>query len=441
MATVSESQKTKHTGFKLMELGTAGLKEQPFRTHGRPLVFVPYAGQEKACEFLHATYAHFSGLGLLQGPSLSGKTTLIHHFAVQQKTKSAVAVVDGAGVNTTTLLESVLRAYGYEHKFDTVNELLSMLKVFMQQQTASGQPPMLMIENVHEMNPSALRVLCDLATVRVKDKFALRIVLVSDRSVDYIVEAPAMEPMLKRLTGSFHLDPLTMDETCDYLHKKLRHGGCLNPAFVFTDDFCDELYRASGGWPGIVDRLALLAIAKAETTPIEIRHIEYPAIPESTRTSGSEKAGAKERDPVLRLTYNGEILQQFKFEDSRLLIGRSGHNDIQIQSEFVSRHHVLLVRHGNATLLMDLNSANGTYVNSWRVSNKMLAHEDTIMIGDHGIKFIHEAAPEAAAIEGAGFDDTIVRASIQDILKVADEDDTTLMPERRVTSGTPVDAP
>lgn len=418
-----------------MELGVAGLKEQPFRTHGRPLVFVTYAAQEKAYEFLHATYDHFSGLGLFQGPTLSGKTTIIRHFANQQKEKCAVAIVDGAGVNTTTLLESVLRSYGYEHKFDTVNELLCMLKVFIQQQTASGQPPLLMIENIHEMNPSGLRVLCELASVRVREKFALRLVLVSDRSIDYIVEAPAMESMLKRNPGSFHLEPLTMDETCDYLYKKMRYGGCLDPAFVFPEDICDELHRASGGWPGIVDRLALLAIAKAGTCPIKLRHVEYPAIPDSTRgrTSGeflSDMVGRRARDPVLRLTYNGEMLQELKFEGARLLIGRSEHNDLKIESRFVSRHHALLVRHGASTLLMDLNSANGTFVNSWRVSNKMLAHEDTIMIGDHGITFIHENAPPRIGLEGAGFDETIVRKTMKDLESVLVEEGTELLPKR-----------
>jgi type II secretory pathway predicted ATPase ExeA/pSer/pThr/pTyr-binding forkhead associated (FHA) protein len=429
-----------------MELGVAGLKEQPFRTHGRPLVFVHYGGQEKASDFLRATHAHNSGLGLFQGPSLSGKTTIIHQFAKQLETTCAVAVVDGAGVNTITLLESVLRDYGYGHKFDTVNELLSMLKVFIQQQTVSGQPPMLVIENIHEMNPSAMRVLCELASVRVREKFALRIVLVSDRPIDYLVEAQAMEGIKKRLTGSFHLDPLTMDETCDYLHKKMRHGGCLNPSLVFPDDICDELYRASGGWPGIVDRLALLALARAETSSIELKHIEYPTIPESTRSRVSEikPAGTGSqpaKDPVLRLTYNGEILQEFTFRGSRLLIGRSEHNDLKIESEFISRHHILLVRHGASTLLMDLNSANGTYVNSWRVANKILAHEDTIMIGDHGIKFIHEGAPDQAVLEGVGFDDTIVRSTVKDLLNVYEDDDTTLMPDRKVMQDSAVDNP
>ncbi|MBT8084258.1 MAG: hypothetical protein KJN72_03460, partial [Woeseia sp.] len=63
-----------------MELNKAGLTEQPFRTHGAPLTFVHYEGQVAATEFLRAVWTNPHGLGLLQGPSLSGKTTIIHHF-------------------------------------------------------------------------------------------------------------------------------------------------------------------------------------------------------------------------------------------------------------------------------------------------------------------------------------------------------------------------
>ena len=59
-----------------MELGAAGLQEQPFRTHGRPLVFVGYAGQEAAFDYVERTYAQRHGLGLFQGPPVSGKSTL-----------------------------------------------------------------------------------------------------------------------------------------------------------------------------------------------------------------------------------------------------------------------------------------------------------------------------------------------------------------------------
>ena len=51
-----------------MDLRAAGLKEQPFRARGKPLVFVGYAGQQKAQEFFEQTAQHNAGLGLFQGP-------------------------------------------------------------------------------------------------------------------------------------------------------------------------------------------------------------------------------------------------------------------------------------------------------------------------------------------------------------------------------------
>jgi len=419
-----------------MELRAAGLQEQPFRSHGRPLVFVGNAAQESAFAFLSETYKNNSGLGLFQGPTLSGKTTIIRHFAEMQGTRSAVAVVDGKGQNTTNLLEAILGQYGFEHKFSSVNELINMVKVFILQQTASGKPPMLIIENTHAMNPSAMRVLCELAKERVREKFALRIVLASDRPISYVVDAPAMESISKRLTGDFHLAPLTMDEATDYLYAKMRSGGCFDPENVFPDEVCDELHAASGGWPGIIDRLALLALAKAEYCPVKQENIERPAIPESTQ-SQTITENAKHTDnataipeaepPVLYLTQNGRTIKKIVLDSPRMLIGRSEHNDLSIDSSFISRHHALFVRQGKATLLMDLNSSNGTFVNSRRISNQVMIDGDVITIGHHGIKFTDPAATDRAALEGLGFSDTVVMKSLEDMRRVLARENTQLM--------------
>ena len=106
-----------------MDLGAAGLQEQPFRTYGRPLFFIPYAAQQDAFDFLRDTYAHDQGLGLFQGPALSGKSTIIRHFTETLPEDRAFAVVDGAGLNTTALLEAVLSQFGYDLYFNSVNEL------------------------------------------------------------------------------------------------------------------------------------------------------------------------------------------------------------------------------------------------------------------------------------------------------------------------------
>ena len=416
-----------------MELGAVGLREQPFRTHGRPGVFVAYEGQEKAFSFLTETYTHNSGLALFQGPAHSGKTTILKQFAFQNKAHCSIAIIRGAGLDTTDFLNTVLRKFGYEYPFESVNELLGLLKVFMRQQTATASPPLLIIEDAHDMSPGALGVLCELAEVRVREKFALKLVLASDRPINYIVRAPAMGCMAKRLTGDFHLEPLTMGETNDYVYAKLNNAGCRDPDRVMPEDVCDAIYSASGGWPGVIDRVAMLALAKAGTCPLQIDDVEPAAVP--TRTSSgvsvddeNPKSKARRKHPLLFLTHNGKTLQKIKFDGPRLLIGRSAHNDVTIDSRFISRHHTLLVRNGSSTLLMDLNSANGTYVNSWRVSNQVLLHNDLITIGEHGLKFVDAAARDRAALANTSFNDTVVMQSMEDMRRVLAREHTEVLP-------------
>ncbi len=415
-----------------MELGAAGLQEQPFRTHGRPLVFVAYAGQQAAFEYLERIYDHRFGLGLIQGPPLSGKSTLLRQFAEIKASDVSVALVDGAGLNTNALLHAALHQFGYELEFSTVNELLNMLKVFLQQQTASGQPPLMIVENTHEMNPSALRVLCELSELRVRQHYALRLVLASDHPMTSIIDAPAMNVISKRVTETFKLRPLSQDETTDYLYAKLRAGGCFDPENVLPDDVCDELHDAAGGWPGIIDRLAILALAKAEYCPIRPEQIERPVLPKFTEAN----AGNTEADddankigsPKIFLTLNGETLREMTIERRRLLIGRSEHNDLTIKSSYISRHHAMFVKFGMATLLMDLNSRNGTFVNSRRVSNQVIIHDDIINIGNHRIKFVDPNAKERSVLEGVSFADTIIMKDLSDVRKLLARGNTEALP-------------
>ena len=159
-----------------MDLGAAGLSQQPFPTHGKPLAIASYASKLAALEALNDSLAHQTGLCLLQGPALSGKSTLIRAFVEPLHEDSAIAVIDGKGLNTTNLLISVLRQFGYNLELSSANELLGLVRVFALQQAASHEAPLLIIENTHELNPSALRALCELAELRVRNDSALKFV-------------------------------------------------------------------------------------------------------------------------------------------------------------------------------------------------------------------------------------------------------------------------
>ena len=416
-----------------MELGAAGLSEQPFPSHGKPLAIASYASKVSAIETLNDTKVHPTGLSLLQGPPLSGKSTLIRSFVGSLPKDCAIAVIDGKGLNATNLLISLLRQFGYNPELSSANELVGLVRVFALQQTASHEAPLLIIENAHELNPSALRALCELAELRVRQYSALKMVLFSDRSLQPIMATPAMEAIAKRVIHDFHLRPMNRAETQVYLYSKLRAAGSQNPESIFSDWVSRTIWEASGGWPGIVDRVALLALAQSRSLPVTAADIEYPALP--TGTWAHQAAPDVESDvrvapapPRLLVSNNGSVMNDVTMENARALIGRSTHNDVPINSRFVSRHHALLVRNGSSTFLMDLNSTNGTFVNSKRVSNYVLMHDDVITIGHHHIKFLDSGSTTRAGLDDFDFTDTTIMKTLDEMRSLLAQENTALLP-------------
>jgi hypothetical protein len=226
---------------------------------------------------------------------------------------------------------------------------------------------------------------------------------------------------------------MSCDDAKEYLREKLRRAGSQIPEYVFPNSVCVELWDASGGWPGVLDRIAQLALARAEALPVSLSAVERPALPHSDWSEQSiaeleHAVGAPPEPPRLFLTKDGETLKELTFTQPRLLIGRSEHNDIAIPSRFVSRHHLLLVRHGSTTFMMDLNSSNGTFVNSKRVSNHVLIDNDIITVGNHRIKFCDPHATSRGAITGNEFTDTAIMKTLDDMRNLLAQENTAMLP-------------
>lgn len=152
------------------------------------------------------------GVGLLHGPESSGKSELIEQFVQELQPTVAVAVVDGARLKTPQLLAGILEQFGYRVELNSTDELLNMLRVIIVQQTRSHISPVLIVQNINHMYPSALCVLCKLAAQKVHSRFALRIVLVGDRIFRRIISSPSMRSIADRLVGDFALEALPEPE-------------------------------------------------------------------------------------------------------------------------------------------------------------------------------------------------------------------------------------
>ena len=66
-----------------------------------------------------------------------------------------------------------------------------------------------------------------------------------------------------------------------------------------------------------------------------------------------------------------------------VVIGRGTECDLMVHDAKASRRHCQLTRQGNAFLLTDLDSKNGTYVNGQRITEPVLLQsKETFKIGD-----------------------------------------------------------
>ena len=93
--------------------------------------------------------------------------------------------------------------------------------------------------------------------------------------------------------------------------------------------------------------------------------------------------------------------REYPIEQGEITIGRKADNVILLDNPTISSHHCVILRQGESCTLQDLDSTNGTRVNSRDIQEAALHHKDLIQLGS--IEFIFDA-PELA-VSGARYTD------------------------------------
>lgn len=100
-----------------------------------------------------------------------------------------------------------------------------------------------------------------------------------------------------------------------------------------------------------------------------------------------EESGNSERTARMLIGWvDGQELRFPLFKD-RLTVGRSSHNDIQLNAQYVSRRHAVIVTESDGTKIVDWGSKNGVFVNEMRVAEQRLQHGDIVTIGMADFKY------------------------------------------------------
>jgi len=108
--------------------------------------------------------------------------------------------------------------------------------------------------------------------------------------------------------------------------------------------------------------------------------------------------------------------QIFEISSPTISVGRVDSNDLVLRHPSVSRHHVrITVLPGNITLLHDLGSANGTFVNNAQIQEHRLADQDRIEIGVYELKY--------ETTQAGGFHVQAGRGTVTDVSGLVGKDD------------------
>jgi type II secretory pathway predicted ATPase ExeA/pSer/pThr/pTyr-binding forkhead associated (FHA) protein len=367
-----------------MPFNDVRLCRQAFGADADELTPLKLQSQQNADNYLQSILAGGRNAGLLYGPRLSGKSTIVRRFAAALPDDIAVAVVDGSGLAPNTFLSLILARFGYEVELQSGDDLLRLLTVFAVQQTRAVQSPVIIVENIDMMQPGALRALSMLSTLKFQGRFAVRIVLTGGSDAPTLLKSQGMLPIFQRISSVFEIEPLCRMESMLYLHGRLRATGIQHADDVLRVNVCDLLHELSGGLPGALNQVTKAVLGGAGSLPLSEADVQR-----------YQEMEMKKKLPVPRLivTNHGEVVEEFNVTDEKVTIGRSSLADIVVHNEYTSNFHALLLFHADALVLVDLNSANGTFVNSVAVKNALLSSDDIISIANHRIKVVD--APSA----------------------------------------------
>ena len=113
--------------------------------------------------------------------------------------------------------------------------------------------------------------------------------------------------------------------------------------------------------------------------------------PEARAKASEPEFAAGQSDAVItsfEVFKDGKVEQVMQLEEgqSRIMIGRSEDSELRLNSSFVSRHHALIFCTDDGLCIENLNSFNGTIVNSKTITRCDLHVGDIVTIGDFEIR-------------------------------------------------------
>jgi len=271
-----------------------GLNEKPFSITPDPRYLFMSERHGEALAHLVYGVTESGGFVQLTGEVGTGKTTLVRTLLLNQMPDNAdVAVVLNPQITVQEFLLTICEELGIavpEHKHG-IKALTDALNQHLLSAHAAGRRTILVVDEAQNLAPAVLeqvRMLTNLETAKQK---LLQIILIGQPELRELLGRNDLRQLAQRITGRYHLEPLTREESAQYVEHRLRVAGALGE--VIDSSAKKEVFRLSQGVPRLINVIcdrALLGAYSQESRIITKRLIKRAA---------AEVAGDLDRSPTM----------------------------------------------------------------------------------------------------------------------------------------------
>ncbi|HUW83027.1 MAG TPA: AAA family ATPase [Phycisphaerae bacterium] len=240
-----------------------GLRVPPFENTPDPGFFFNTPEHQEALASLLYAVQQRKGFVLLTGEVGTGKTLLSRVLLQQLDESVRTAVITNSRLSEIELLGQICREFDLPApQTATKAELLERLEKFLLDHYAADEPVVLILDEAQNLLDELFEELRMMGNLEADDAKLLQVVILGQPELQRRFGQDAMRQMRQRLFRSFHLGPLTREQTEQYVHHRLAVSGG-DGQKLFSPEAIDLIHRHSGGLPRMINQLCDAALLTA----------------------------------------------------------------------------------------------------------------------------------------------------------------------------------
>src|SRR5277367_4944455 len=255
-----------------------GLAEKPFAITPDPRYL--YLSERHAEALAHLLYGINESGGFIQltGEVGTGKTTVVRTLLSRVPHHADVAVILNPRVTPVEFLLTICEELGVsipEADRISVKQVVDALNRRLLSAHAEGRRIIVLVDEAQNLSIEVLEQVRLLTNLETPTHKLLQIILIGQPELRELLDRTEMRQLAQPITGRYHLNPLSREETQGYVRHRLRVAGATEE--IFTPPALRELHRVSLGVPRVInvacDRALLGAYTQEERkiTPALVR--------------------------------------------------------------------------------------------------------------------------------------------------------------------------